>query len=144
MVRKVVAGRDLLRAAGTVVKRLAAWLAEKGYATAEGAAMATVTGAAAARALPRAEKLAGLLYRFVQGRPAQRVLERREDQFVITGIEPGRLWLAGMLSGQETIGPIAVPSEISDLAEEGWAVSLLLGRTRLGWGILEVGNVYPM
>ena len=32
MVRKVIAGPALLRAAGTVTKKLAAWLAEKGYA----------------------------------------------------------------------------------------------------------------
>lgn len=144
IVRKVVAGQDLLRAAGTVVKRLSAWLEEKGYATADGTAMATATGSAAARNLPRAEKLAGLLCRLAQGRLSQKVLEYKEDQFVITRIEPGCLWLAGMLSGQETIGPIAVPQEISDLTEEGWAVSLLLGRTQRGWEILEVGNVYPL
>jgi hypothetical protein len=38
----------------------------------------------------------------------------------------------------------AVPREITDLAEEGWAVTLWLGRTRRGWKILDVGNVYPM
>jgi hypothetical protein len=38
---------------------------------------------------------------------------------------------------------IAVPQKISDLAEEGWAVPLLLGRTRGGWRVLEAGDVYP-
>lgn len=32
----------------------------------------------------------------------------------------------------------------SDLAEVGWDVTAhLLGRTRSGWKILEMGNVYP-
>lgn len=33
MVRKVIPGKDLMRAAGTVTKKLAAWLAEKSYAS---------------------------------------------------------------------------------------------------------------
>jgi hypothetical protein len=47
MVRKVMAGPALLRAAGTVTKKLAAWLAEQGYADAETVEMATEQGAAA-------------------------------------------------------------------------------------------------
>jgi hypothetical protein len=35
MIRKVMAGQDLLRASGTVTKKLAKWLAAKGYATAD-------------------------------------------------------------------------------------------------------------
>jgi len=35
MIRKVMAGKDTLRAAGTVTKKLAKWLAEKGYVEAE-------------------------------------------------------------------------------------------------------------
>jgi hypothetical protein len=35
MVRKVIAGPSLLRTAGTVTKKLAAWLAAQGYADAE-------------------------------------------------------------------------------------------------------------
>src|SRR5262249_620414 len=35
MIRKVMAGKDLLRAAGTVTTKLARWLGRKGYAPAE-------------------------------------------------------------------------------------------------------------
>ena len=45
MVRKVIAGKDLLRAAGTVMKKLAEWLADKGYAGVEDAGDAAVRGA---------------------------------------------------------------------------------------------------
>jgi hypothetical protein len=35
MIRKVIAGQDLKRAAGTVTKKLSKWLAEKGYVSQE-------------------------------------------------------------------------------------------------------------
>ncbi len=145
MVRKVMAGQELLKAAGTVTKKLARWLQEKGYATAEEMEVAVESGTEAAHSLPKAEKLAGLFYDFAHSQPPEEVLERVDDRFTIERIEPGKLWLSGWLSRSEgTIGPIAVPREITDLAEEGWAVTLWLGRTRRGWKILGVGNVYPM
>jgi len=145
MVRKVIASQELLKAAGTVTKKLARWLEERDYATAEEAEMAVETGAEAARSLPKAEKLAGLFYDFAHSQSPGKVLERIDDRFDIERVEPGKLWLSGWMSrGKGTIGPIAVPREITDLAEEGWSVTLWLGRTRRGWKILDVGNVYPM
>lgn len=145
MVRKVVAGQDLLRAAGTVTKNLARWLQEKGYATAQGADRAVAQGTRAACDLPKAERLSDLLYDFAHSAPPEEILEQLDDHFTIERVEPGRLWLAGLMYHRaETVGPISVPKQVTDLAEEGWAVSLLLGRTRRGWRILEVGNVYPL
>jgi len=144
MVRKVIASQELLKAAGTVMKKLARWLQEKGYAAAEEAEVAVETGAEAARSLPQAEKLASLLYDFAHSQLPKDVIEQVDGRFTIERIEPGKLWLSGWVSPAGTIGPIAVPREITDLAEEGWAVTLWLGRTRRGWQILDVGNVYPM
>ncbi len=42
MVRKVIAGKDTLRAAGTVTKKLAAWLAAKGYVASDEALAAMI------------------------------------------------------------------------------------------------------
>ena len=61
MVSKVMAGQDLLRASGTVTKKLAKWLADKGHATAEEVEDTMERGADAARDLPRADKLSALL-----------------------------------------------------------------------------------
>ena len=145
MVRKVIAGQELLKAAGTVTKKLARWLQEKGYATAEEAEVAVEEGAEAARSLPKAEKLADLFYGFAHSRSPEEMIEEFDDRFTIERIEPGKLWLSGWLSPSKgIIGPIAVPREITDLAEEGWAVTLWLGRTRHGWRIVDAGNVYPM
>jgi hypothetical protein len=49
MVRKVIVGKDLLRAAGTATEKLATWLVENGYARVEDARDAAERGAAAAR-----------------------------------------------------------------------------------------------
>jgi glutamine synthetase adenylyltransferase len=144
MVRKVIASQELLKAAGTVMKKLARWLQEKGYTAAEEAEVAVEAGAEAARSLPQAEKLAGLLYDFAHSQLPEDVIEQVDDRFTIERVEPGKLWLSGWMSSAGTVGPIAVPRVITDLAEEGWAVTLWLGRTRRGWQILDVGNVYPM
>ncbi|MBN1484565.1 MAG: hypothetical protein JXA37_07570 [Chloroflexia bacterium] len=144
MVRKVIASQELLKAAGTVTKKLARWLEEKGYAGAEEAAQSVETAAEAGRDLPRAERLSELLFALAQSDFPGEILEQVDDQFSIARVEPGRLWLEGCLSSAATIGPIAVSREISELAQEGWTVSMLLGRTRKGWRILEVGNVYPL
>ena len=143
MVRKVIAGQDLLRAAGTVTKKLAAWLAEKGYAGAAEAGRAKALGRSAARDLPRAEALSRILYELGEGPAEGRLVEEFEDDYAeIARVEPGRLWFQG--TGGEPIGPVAVPRRGSDLACVGWSVSaLVLGRTRRGWRILEIGNVYP-
>src|SRR5258708_13239510 len=63
MIRKVMAGQELLRAAGTVTKKLAAWLCENGYAGEDDRDRAAETGTAAARDLPPPEELPALLYR---------------------------------------------------------------------------------
>lgn len=141
---KVLASKSLLRAAGTVTKKLSRWLEEKGYTTDEEAERTVEAGAEAGRSLPRAEELANLLYDLAQSGPPGKVLETQDGYFTITQVEPGRLWLSGMLPATDEFGPVAVPREISDLAEEGWQVNLLVGRTRQGWRILEVGNVYPL
>ena len=143
MVRKVIAGQDLLRAAGTVTKKLAAWLAEKGYAGAAEAGRAKALGRSAARDLPRAEALSRIQYELGEGPAEGRLVEEFEDDYAeIARVEPGRLWFHG--TGGEPIGPVAVPRRASDLARVGWSVSaLVLGRTRRGWRILEIGNVYP-
>jgi len=52
MVRKVMAGQDLLRSAGTVTKKLAAWLHEHGHAGETARDLAVARGVTASRDLP--------------------------------------------------------------------------------------------
>ncbi len=145
MVRKVLAGKGLLRAAGTVTKKLASWLEAQGYITPEQAADARGRGAEAARDLPRAEELSEVLSLASDEPSPGPILEEWEDDYAtISRVEPGRIWFRGFDDERE-VGPVAVPPRASELARVGWAVSaLLLGRTRRGWRILEFGNVYPL
>jgi len=141
MIRKVMAGQELLRAAGTVTKKLAAWLCENGYAGEDARDRAAEAGTAAARDLPRAEELAALLYRQSRaarflGPPAQgrKVIE---DQLMIERAEHGAIWFEG------GIGPVRVSGQAAALATPGWRVSIVLAEQAGGWEIAEVGNVYP-
>lgn len=62
MIRKVMAGEEFLRAAGTVTKKLAKWLGEHGYLDAGTVDVAAERAADASRDLPQAERLSRLLY----------------------------------------------------------------------------------
>lgn len=140
MVRKVMGGADLKRAAGTVTGKLVAWLAEREYIGPDDTADALERTNDAARDLPRAERLAVFLSDHARAGASERILEEWETDLAatITRVEPGKLWFDG-------IGPVTVPVAASELAEEGWEVSALaLGRTRSGWKVLEMGNIYPL
>jgi hypothetical protein len=143
MVRKVIAGPSLLRTAGTVTKRLAAWLAANGYVEADRAAVAAERGAVAARDLPKADRLTGRLQAFAEDQDYGDAAEQIEDHFRITRVEPGRIWLQGLLDGHER-GPIELPMELSRQCEVGWTISGMVGRIGRRWQILEAWNVYPL
>lgn len=141
MVRKVIAGEELLRAAGTVTKKLAAWLAEHGHLAAADAREAADRGANAARELPRAGRLSRLLFEHA-GRSSVDVTGVSDDDYVedflaISRVGPGELWFEG------GIGPVDVPEAASALAQPGWSVNVVLARHRGRWQVVEVGNVYP-
>lgn len=143
MIRKVAAGQDLLRAAGTVTKSLAKWLHQQGWIDDDAVAVAVDRGGDAARDLPKADKLAGLLGDLAQRAPriddpdAVADEDWVEDYLQIERVEPGALWFAG------GVGPLEVPKQASALAEVGWSVNVVLARVRGAWHLVEVGNVYP-
>lgn len=141
MLRKVAAGPDLLRASGTVTKKLARWLADGGYLDPADAREATKVATAAARDLPRAEKLSNLLYdQSLRCSVDVRAVDDSdyvEDYLTIDRVEPGRLWFEG------GIGPVKVSKAASDLAQPGWSLTIGLARTGTGWQVVEAGNVYP-
>jgi hypothetical protein len=142
MVRKVMAGEGLLRASGTVTKRLASWLHEQGYISEDERADALERGGDAARELPRADRLGRLLHEEMQKTPRfdpDDIPEEHwvEDSLTIERVEPGELWF------EDGIGPVRVSTEASDLAEVGWGVNIVLAQLRGEWRIAELGFVYP-
>jgi len=142
MVRKVMAGQDLLRASGTVTKKLAAWLHEYGYISEDERADALERGGDAARELPRADRLGQLLHDEMEKTPRfdpDDIPDEHwiEDFLTIERVEPGALWFEG------GIGPVHVSKAASDLAEVGWGVNIVLAQVRDKWRIVELGFVYP-
>jgi len=101
MIRKVAAGQELLRAAGTVTKSLAKWLHQQGWIDDDALAVGVDRGGDAARDLPKADKLAGLLWDLAQRAPriddpdAVADEDWVEDYLQIERVEPGALWFEG-------------------------------------------------
>ena len=149
MIRKVWAGQDLKRAAGTVTKKLSTWLAGQGHVAENEARDGADLGAEAARELPKAERAARILY----DATADLAVGSNDlsdsfldfDHFTIAKVEPGRLWLEGFDRGKmRSYGPIPVPAAATQLLRKGWDVSCALGRVDGTWRIVEVANVYPV
>jgi hypothetical protein len=142
MVRKVMAGQELLRASGTVTKKLASWLHQQGYISNDERASAVERAGDAARELPRADRLGELLHDEMAKTPPfdpDDVPDEHwvEDSLAIERVEPGALWFEG------GIGPVRISKKASDLAEVGWSVNIVLAQLRGEWRIVELGFVYP-
>ncbi len=140
MIRKVMCGKELMQAAGTVIKKLGKWLKEKGYIQSESAAKVVSCGATAAKELPATEELAWMLADYADC-TAVDCDEVIEDHFTIEAVEPGKLRLSAFLGNDEIIVPVS--RNISNACRVGWSISGALGKTDKGWFILEAWNVYP-
>jgi hypothetical protein len=148
MIRKVLAGEDLKRAAGTVTKKLSRWLAEMKYISSEASIEGAEEGAAAARDLPKAERAARIIHEDANRTALDPNAFNDDDyqdfdHYTIGKIAPGELWLDYYVGGGDRIGPVRIPEKASALLRPGWTVSCSLGRVRGRWVILEMGNVYP-
>jgi hypothetical protein len=141
MPRKVVCGKDTMKAAGTVTKKLATWLAEKGYI--EDASEAQERAQEAARDLPDSQDVLDLLAEYVDVHAPAAYRDELEDHFTVTKIEPGKLWLEPLTTGDEVIGPVPVPVEVTQICREAWDIAGVVVKTGRGWRFLEVWNVTP-
>ena len=66
-----------------------------------------------------------------------------EGHFVIQRVEPKRIWLEPLLSGESEIGPIPVPAKVARSCKVGWDIGGVVARTRKGWRLVEVWNISP-
>jgi hypothetical protein len=144
VIRKVLGPPETIEAAGPVCAELTTWLVEEGYIQREAVDGAEELITAAARDLPLAEELSGLLYESGRGLDhdaLNEVVDWEDEIAEIWRIEQGRLWFRSPLG---EVGPVLVPPRASEIAGLGWGVSALaFGRSEDGWHILEMGNVYP-
>jgi hypothetical protein len=144
MIRKVAAPTAIIASTGRVITDLLDWLVQQRLLEPADVVEAKARAQAAASDLPKAEKLAGLLYDLAERSDvdAHALAEEDyvEDHLTISRVELGKLWFEGD-AGE--MGPLEVEQEISGLAEPGWSINIVLGRVRGHWQVMEVGNVYP-
>ena len=140
MPRKVMCGKDTMQAAGTVTKKLAKWLAEKGYV--EDTEDEQERAGEAAKDLPNSRAVVDILDAFVDETAPARSGKVIEDHFYIEKVEPGKLWLMP-LTCDAVIGPVPVPVEVTQLCDIGWDIGGVVAKTTKGWRFVEVWNVSP-
>ncbi len=141
MPNKVMCGKETMQAAGTVTKKLAKWLADKGHV--EDIAYAQERAKEASKDLPAAQDVLALLESFVDETSPDDFTEEIEDRFWIKKIEPGKLWLEPVTMDSKEIGPIPVSKEVTNLCQIMWDISGVVVKTKKGWRFLEVWKVTP-
>ena len=142
MVRKVIAGQELLKASGTVTGKLVRWLGERGNIDGTSADEAGDRAREATRDLPRADRLGTLLHEVTDQAPAIDPDDVDDEDWVedyleIVEVQPGKIWFGN------GVGPVAVPRKASDLARPGWSAFVTAARIDKRWHLLEIGVVYP-
>ena len=141
MPRKVICGKETMQAAGTVTKKLAKWLSEKGYI--KDTEDAQERAGDAAKDLPNAQTVLDILNAYCDDHGPAKKGGEIEDHFWIDRIEPGKLWLNPLTAGKSVIGPIPVPKQVTALCKPGWDIGGVVAKVGKGWRLVEVWNVSP-
>jgi len=153
--KKVLAGEDFFRNCGTVLKKLAKWLEEKGYAVNEDAVEAIETSSKGGKDAADANKIGSALFDFAEKFPLDKKLNAGDDDiiesfFVIQKVEDNVLYLQDDEDPDEEIYTIQIPERLAGMLKKatGWRVWMELVRTKSKgkekWNIAVVGSVYPM
>ena len=141
MPHKVIASNETMKAAGTVIKKLARWLVAQGYTEDDEAVQGHVREAA--RDLPASQKLLDALNDWLDETAPVRSGKEIEGHFLIDRVEGKQIWLESLLSGDAGIGPVPVPAAIARACKVGWDIGGVVARTRTGWRLVEVWNISP-
>jgi hypothetical protein len=141
MPMKVMGGNDTMTAAGTTIKKLAKWLAAKGYiddneVTSEGIREA-------ARDLPASQKLLDALDDWIEENDPVHSKTKVEGHFLIQRIGPKEIWLEPFMTGDPVLGPIPVSAKVARACKLGWNIGGSVASTAKGWRLVEVWNVTP-
>lgn len=84
-------------------------------------------------------------------------LPRRRSRGVSNVIEFGRhdiaqiqddqvwleIWSLPTLPADDSVGPITLPKKLAATLQVGWMITCELAKSKSGWQIVEVGNIYP-
>jgi hypothetical protein len=141
MPQKVIAGNETMKAAGTVIKKLARWLVEKGYTEADESIQELVREPA--RDLPASQKLLDDLQDWVSETGPVPSGKQIQGHFLIDRVETRQIWLDSMMPGDPQIGPIPVPAKVARACKVGWDIGGVVAQTSRGWRLVEVWNISP-
>jgi hypothetical protein len=146
LIRKVMGPRWILKEAPNIIKKYYKWLDGRGLLFKGVMEEVIEITRDAAKALPRVEKAATLLFKLCEANSNRYMeVDFDDDDYMegygeVIGIIKDKLHLD--YEG-EKIGPIQITEEISKLLKKGDTVNLAVGRRGKIWYPLEVGNVYP-
>ena len=130
-------GESTFRQAATVMRRLLHWLddrlLEEDPELHDGIDR-TSTEVTAAVVLHK------LLSQHLEQEPPVHAVRHRRDTFTVMRVEPGVLWLESLTAG-DMLGPVGVPSGVSNVCREGWEIGCVVARTFGGWRLIEVWSV---
>lgn len=115
------------------------WLAEHGHVDTEIAEVYADEAGEASKELPAMEELSYLLWRYAADQEEIDFEETAEGYSNVRRVENDRLHLADV---HDRTLVVKLPEEITSKCKSGWSINLELGKTKDGWKILEVGNVY--
>jgi hypothetical protein len=141
MPRKAMCGKQTMRAAATVTKKLAIWLREKGYVA--DVDLAVKRASDAARELPASKDALRILEAHAARYTPDERSHRIEDHFRVVRLEPGKLWLDPGSYGDEALGPVPVPRQATARLKVGWDIGGVVERTSRGLRLVEVWNISP-
>ena len=153
--KKVLAGEDFFRNCGTVLKKLAKWLEEKGYAVNEDAVEAIETSSKGGKDAADANKIGNALFDFAEKFPLDKKLSADDEDFiesffVIHKIEDNVLYLQDDEDPDKEIYTVQISERLAGMLKKAtdWRVWMELVRTKSKgkekWNIAVVGSVYPM
>lgn len=147
IIEKVLAPEQFKRAAGTLTKNLTAWLKKEGHITRQQAAWGKELGAKAVRNIPKAERATDIVFHSIQETLMPSDFTMRDylgfHHFVITDVNTGIIWVRAYDDPDQSILPIAIPQEASELLEPQWEIICSVARVGQDWRIIEIGNIYP-
>jgi len=137
-------GKEMLKSAGTVVKKLGKWLVGHGYVTDESSSNMVELGKEASSELPAAEELAEMLFEYADCHPVSGWADEIDDYLTVKKVEPGKIYFSNPDNAHGDAVVLALPKRITDKCKVDWQINLFLGKTKKGWQIIEVGQVYAM
>ncbi|WP_239310295.1 hypothetical protein [Frankia sp. Cj3] len=146
MVRKVIARKGEIKAAGTVAGKLVSWLSERGYIDGTTAKNAVDSARDTGRGLAAAYDFRDLIDDHLDSRPPVDISgvpagDRFEDYAFVAEVSPGRISFDAYAG--TTVGPMDIPVEISNLVQPEWSMYVEAARIDGAWHLLMIGSVFP-